>query len=48
MLKLGAEDRAIVIASLFVVVILALGSAYTLTTHGNLAFLNPGYLLQQL
>ena len=48
MLKLGAEDRAIVIASLFVVVILALGSAYTLSTQGNLAFLNPVYLLQQL
>jgi ribose transport system permease protein len=48
MLKLGAEDRAIVIASLFVLVILALGSAYTLSTQGNLAFLNPAYLLQQL
>ena len=36
------------IASLFVLVILALGSAYTLSTQGNLAFLNPGYLLQQL
>lgn len=48
MLKLGAEDRAIVIASLFVLVILALGSAYTLSTQGNLAFLNPVYLLQQL
>ena len=48
MLKLDADDRPIVIASLFVLVILALGSAYTLTTQGNLAFLNPGYLLQQL
>ena len=48
MLKLDADDRPIAIASLFVLVILALGSAYTLTTHGNLAFLNPGYLLQQL
>ncbi|MGE3294604.1 MAG: ABC transporter permease [Geminicoccaceae bacterium] len=48
MLKLGAEDRAIAIAGLFVLVILAVGSAYTLSTQGNLAFLNPGYLLQQL
>ena len=48
MLKLGADDRPIAIASLFVLVILGLGSAYTLTTQGNLAFLNPGYLLQQL
>ena len=48
MLKLAADDRPIVIASLFVLVILALGSAYTLATQGNLAFLNPVYLLQQL
>jgi ribose transport system permease protein len=46
--KLGADDRPIAIASLFVLVILGLGSAYTLATQGNLAFLNPGYLLQQL
>jgi ribose transport system permease protein len=48
MLRLAAEDRPIVIASLFVLAILALGSAYTLATQVNLAFLNPGYLLQQL
>ena len=48
MLKLAGDDRPIVIASLFVLVILAFGSAYTLATQGNLAFLNPGYLLQQL
>jgi ribose transport system permease protein len=48
MLKLSGDDRPIVIASLFVLVILGFGSAYTLTTQGNLAFLNPGYLLQQL
>lgn len=48
MLKLTGDDRPIAIASLFVLVILALGSAYTLATQGNLAFLNPGYLLQQL
>jgi ribose transport system permease protein len=48
MLKLAGDDRPIAIASLFVLVILAFGSAYTLATQGNLAFLNPGYLLQQL
>ena len=48
MVRLAADDRPIVIASLFVLVILALGSAYTLATQGNLGFLNPGYLLQQL
>ncbi len=48
MFKLGADDRPIVIASMFVLVILGFGSAYTLATQGNLAFLNPGYLLQQL
>ena len=48
MLKLAGDDRPIAIASLFVLVILAFGSAYTLTTQGSLAFLNPGYLLQQL
>ena len=31
-----------------VLVILALGSGYTLTTQGSLAFLSPVYLLQQL
>ena len=46
--KLAGDDRPIAIASLFVLVILAFGSAYTLATQGNLAFLNPGYLLQQL
>ena len=44
---MAADDRPIVIASLFVLVILALGSAYTLATQGNRAP-NPGYLLQQL
>ena len=48
MLKLSGDDRPIVIASLFVLVILALGSGYTLTTQGSLAFLSPVYLPQQL
>jgi ribose transport system permease protein len=46
--KLSADDRPIVIASLFVLVILALGSGYTMATQGSLAFLSPVYLLQQL
>ena len=48
MLKLAGDDRPIAIASLFVLVILAFGSAYTLATQGSLAFLAPVYLLQQL
>ncbi len=48
MLNLSADDRPIAIASLFVLVILALGSGYTLATQGTLAFLSPLYLLQQL
>jgi ribose transport system permease protein len=48
MLKLSGDDRPIAIASLFVLVILALGSGYPLTTQGSLAFLSPVYLLQQL
>ena len=46
--RLDKADRPIVIASLFVLAILALGSVYTLATQGTLAFLRPSYLLQQL
>jgi ribose transport system permease protein len=46
--KLAADDRPILIAGLFVLVILGLGSGYTLLTQGSLAFLTPTYLLQQL
>src|SRR5215208_4592293 len=45
---LSAENRPIAIASLFVLVILALGTGYTLTVQGNASFLSPTYLLQQL
>ena len=45
---LSAEDKPIVIASLFVVVILLAGTAYTLSTSGTAPLLSPGYLLQQL
>ena len=46
--QLGRDDRPILIASLFVVLILVVGSLYTLMTQGNLSFLEPAYLLQQL
>jgi ribose transport system permease protein len=46
--KLSADDRPLLVSGLFVLVILALGSAYTLATQGSLAFLAPVYLLQQL
>ena len=46
--KLSADDRPLLVSGLFVLVILALGSAYTLATQGSLAFLTPVYLLQQL
>jgi ribose transport system permease protein len=48
MLKLSADDRPLLVSGLFILVILALGSAYTLATQGSLAFLTPVYLLQQL
>lgn len=45
---LRAADRPIVVASGFVLVILALGTVYTLATQGTASFLSPTYLLQQL
>jgi ribose transport system permease protein len=47
-LRLSAQDRQIVIAGGFVLVILALGTVYTLATQGTASFLSPPYLLQQL
>ena len=47
-LRLSAQDRPIVIASGFILVILALGTVYTLWTQGTASFLSPTYLLQQL
>jgi ribose transport system permease protein len=41
-------DKPILIAGAFVIVILLVGSAYTLATQGTLSFLSPTYLLQQL
>jgi ribose transport system permease protein len=46
--RLRPENRPIAIAAGFVVVILAFGTAYTLTTQGNAPLLSPVYLMQQL
>src|SRR5947208_16370651 len=45
---LSADNRPIAIASGFILVILALGTVYTLAIQGNASFLSPTYLLQQL
>ena len=45
---LSAEDRPILIASGFILVILAVGTAYTLSTQGTASFLSLTYLMQQL
>jgi len=47
-MSLSPENRPIVIASLFIVVILIAGTAYTLTTTGTTPLLSAHYLLQQL
>jgi ribose transport system permease protein len=41
-------DRPIIIASAFIGLVLAAGTAYTLVTQGTATLLSPGYLLQQL
>src|SRR3954451_24769274 len=47
-LALSADNRPIAIASGFILVILALGTVYTLAIQGNASFHSPTYLLQQL
>jgi ribose transport system permease protein len=47
-LRLKPEDRPGVLAAAFVLVILAVGTLYTLVTEGDATLLSPGYLLQQL
>ncbi|MEP5196793.1 MAG: ABC transporter permease, partial [Roseobacter sp.] len=42
------ENKPIIIASGFIVVILAIGTAYTLVTQGTATLLSPTYMLQQL
>ncbi len=46
--KLSQDDKPILFAATFVVLILAVGTAYTLTTQGTATLLSPTYLLQQL
>lgn len=46
--NLKPEDKPIVIASGFVLVILAIGTIYTLSTQGTAPLLSPKYLLLQL
>ncbi len=46
--RLKSEDLPIVIAAGFVLVILAAGTAYTLSTLGTAPLLTPNYLLTQL
>ncbi|WP_159711649.1 ABC transporter permease [Geminicoccus flavidas] len=46
--SLSPEDKPILIAGAFILVILATGTAYTLATQGTASFLSPVYLLQQL
>ncbi|WP_299817612.1 ABC transporter permease [uncultured Roseibium sp.] len=47
-MSISTENRPIVIASLFIVVILIAGTAYTLSTTGTAPLLSANYLLQQL
>lgn len=46
--SLKTEDKPMVIASAFILVILCIGTLYTLSTQGSAPLLSPGYLLQQL
>jgi ribose transport system permease protein len=47
-LRLKPQDKPIAIAAAFIVVILAVGTVYTLATQGAATLLSPAYLLQQL
>ncbi len=46
--RLSEDDKPIVVAASFIVIILAIGTAYTLSTQGTATLLSPQYLLQQL
>lgn len=46
--RISPEDKPMVIAAGFTLVILLIGTAYTLATSGTLPLLQPTYLLQQL
>jgi ribose transport system permease protein len=45
---LSQENRTTLIAASFIIVILAVGTVYTLVTQGTASFISPHYLLQQL
>src|SRR5580698_124030 len=47
-LGLSRDDRPILIAALFILVILVAGTAYTWQRFGSAPLLSPTYLLQQL
>ncbi|MEO0766638.1 MAG: ABC transporter permease, partial [Pseudomonadota bacterium] len=47
-LRLSEDNKPIVMSAGFIVVILAVGTAYTLYTQGTATLLSPEYLLQQL
>ncbi len=46
--RLAPENRPIVVALFFVVVIVLVGTAYTLSTQGTAPMVSPPYILQQL
>ena len=46
-LRLSRDDRPIVIAALFILVILVAGTGYTIVRFGSAPLLSPNYLLQQ-
>jgi ribose transport system permease protein len=48
MMRISQDTRPILIAAIFIVLILAVGTAYTLSTQGTANFISPKYLLQQL
>jgi ribose transport system permease protein len=47
-LSLSRDDRPILIAALFILVILVAGTSYTISRFGSAPLLSPTYLLQQL
>src|SRR6202023_1762284 len=47
-LRLSRDDRPILIAALFILVILVAGTTYTIAHFGSAPLLSPTYLLQQL
>src|SRR4051812_49999555 len=47
-LGLSRDDRPILIAALFILVILVAGTGYTIVRFGSAPLLSPNYLLQQL